>query len=53
MQILSVDEWAKNNKVSRRKAYRWVKAGLLPTAKRKVEMVGVPADITKEDIGKG
>ncbi len=52
MQTLSIEEWAKREGVSTRKAYRWAKTGKVATAIRKIEVKGIPANITKDDLCK-
>jgi hypothetical protein len=51
-QILSVEECARQNDVPRRTAFLWAKLGKLPLVRRTVEVMGVPAKITKEDVVK-
>jgi predicted site-specific integrase-resolvase len=53
MKIIPVSEWAKREEVQRRLAYKWIESGLLPIGKAKITITGIPANITKEDIGKG
>ena len=48
--ILSIEAWAKKNKVKERTAYRWAKLGKLPTIKRTVEIHGVLSTITKKHV---
>jgi predicted site-specific integrase-resolvase len=53
METLTITEWAKREKVTRRTAYRWAKDRKLPTIKREITVLAVPTKITKSDIGKG
>jgi len=45
---LSIEQWAEREGLDKRRAYRWVKKGNIPSVER-ISARGVHPDVTKED----